>query len=401
MDSQVRTIGQRVRQIRHSRGKSLRVVAGLAGISTTKLWRIEHGEYALDSRQEIGALAKALGVRPNELTKLPVPAPANGNNEDAISAVRRALWVAGRNQAGGQVLPIEVLRSRVRALINARRECRQAEVGAALPTLILDLYTSIAAGRDVAELLDLAVALHVQGSVLWLRTMGAPLELCSSGALLARQAAERRDQPEVLSQAVFGDVLVLLAEGDFDLAQDALDSITVPTNSPESMQLAGMLALSQSLVAAADKRPADAEAALGYASELAQRTTGEGGGFDPLVISSFGPTNVGIWRMNAALEIGDHDRAAAIAESLNPEVLPWRSRQAAYWIDYGRALARLRGRQNDAVAAFHRAETLSPLHTLRNPFAREVLVELLPRTKRDSPAGRELRAMAYRADLPV
>jgi transcriptional regulator with XRE-family HTH domain len=34
---EVRTIGARLRQIRYSRGKSLRVVAGLAGMSKSRL----------------------------------------------------------------------------------------------------------------------------------------------------------------------------------------------------------------------------------------------------------------------------------------------------------------------------------------------------------------------------
>jgi len=61
-----RTIGRRLYQIRSSRGKSLRVVAGLAGMSTTQLWRIEHGERALDSLSEIVALAEALQIAPSE-----------------------------------------------------------------------------------------------------------------------------------------------------------------------------------------------------------------------------------------------------------------------------------------------------------------------------------------------
>jgi hypothetical protein len=104
--------------------------------------------------------------------------------------------------------------------------------------------------------------------------------------------------------------------------------------------------------------------------------------------------------MAAALEAKDHERAATIAERLNPQVHPNRSRQAAYWIDYGRALARLRGRQDDAVTALRRPETLSPLHTLRNLFVRDVIGELLVRSRRDA-VGRELRGMAYRAGLPV
>jgi hypothetical protein len=39
-----RTISQRLRQIRNSRGKSLRVIAGLAGMTKETLSRIERGE---------------------------------------------------------------------------------------------------------------------------------------------------------------------------------------------------------------------------------------------------------------------------------------------------------------------------------------------------------------------
>jgi transcriptional regulator with XRE-family HTH domain len=55
-----RTIGRRLRQIRRSRGKSLVVIAGLAGMSKSQLDRIERGEVALDKLSEIVALANAL-----------------------------------------------------------------------------------------------------------------------------------------------------------------------------------------------------------------------------------------------------------------------------------------------------------------------------------------------------
>ncbi len=97
----------------------------------------------------------------------------------------------------------------------------------------------------------------------------------------------------------------------------------------------------------------------------------------------------------------DNELAARIAEGLRPETHLLRSRQAAYWVTYGQALSRLRGRHEDAINAFRRAELISPHHVLRDPITREVLAELLPRTRRDSPAGRELRGMAYRAGLPV
>jgi transcriptional regulator with XRE-family HTH domain len=67
-DEDARTLGRRLRQIRHSRRKSLRVIAELAGISPSYLSRIENGERALDRRSLIVALANALEVAPTELT---------------------------------------------------------------------------------------------------------------------------------------------------------------------------------------------------------------------------------------------------------------------------------------------------------------------------------------------
>ncbi|MGH3684845.1 MAG: hypothetical protein ACRDRU_18550 [Pseudonocardiaceae bacterium] len=57
------------------------------------------------------------------------------------------------------------------------------------------------------------------------------------------------------------------------------------------------------MTAAADQRPADVEAALAYAADLAERT-GEVNRF----FLSFGPTNVTLWRIAAALEAKDYER---------------------------------------------------------------------------------------------
>lgn len=390
-----RTVGRRVRQVRSARGKSLRVVAGLAGISRSHLSRIERGERALDSFSELAALANALQIAPSELTRLPMPAPGNGGADSAVEAARLALMAVSRRLPGGQALPVEALRARVQSLLVAARQCRQAEVGAALPVLIRDMYSGIAAGRHVAALLDLALMLHVQGAQHWLREVGAPLDLRWENVMLTHQVAEQRDTPIALGLAAYGAMRVTLTAGAFDLAKAELASVGVPTTTPESMQLVGMLALSHSLVATADSRPTDAEAALDYASELALRT-GEGDAYG----LGFGPTNVGLWRMGAGLEIRDYQRVTAVAEGLNPQAHPHRSRRSAYWADYGRALARVRGRHDDAVKAFRCAEAIHPHRVQRDPMVREVLAELLVRGRRDA-VGRELRGMAYRAGLPV
>jgi hypothetical protein len=101
-----------------------------------------------------------------------------------------------------------------------------------------------------------------------------------------------------------------------------------------------------------------------------------------------------------ALDLKDYDRAVSAAEGVNPELLSNRSRQAAYWVYYGRGLTRLRRRQDDAVRALRQAELILPHRVQRDPFARDAMAELLARSRQDA-VGRELRGIAYRAGLPM
>lgn len=395
MDADDVTIGQRLRRIRQARGKSLRVVAGLAGVSFGHLSEIENGNRPLDSLSLIKGLAYALEIAPSELTRLPIPAPGNGEADAAVEAVRGALMAVNHRRSGGFVLPVETMRERVGALVAVGCLGEQERVGRELPGLIRDLHTSLTAGRDVAELLELAVLLHTQATVAWLRFAGAPVDLREQAAILARQAAEQRDTPVALGLAAAGAVRVMLTSGAFALAQAELDSVTVPTTTPESTQLAGMLALYQSEVAAADFRPADVDTALEHAVELAERT-GEGNAY----WIGFGPTNTGICRVSLALEVGDHERAVSIAESLNPEAHANPSREAAYWVYYARAASRLQDHRGAAVRAFLTAEEILPHRVLRDPFAREVIAGLVERSPQGR-VGEELRGLAWRAGLPV
>jgi transcriptional regulator with XRE-family HTH domain len=390
---EARTIGRRLRRIRKARDKSLEVIAGLAGMSIATLSRIENGLRALDSRSEIVALANALQVAPSDLVTMEVPAPGNGITDLAVEAVRLALMSVNHRHPGGEVQSANVLRRRVSALISAVSTGDQETTGPELPVLICDLHTSIAAGRDVAELLDLAVLLHTQTTIGWLRTAGASVDLREQAAVLACRVAEDRDTLTVRGLAAAGAVRVMLSNGAFDLASAELDSVTVPTNTPETMQLAGMLALYRAEVAAADRRPGDVTPALEYAEELAGRT-GEGNAY----WLGFGPTNTGFCRASVALDLKDYDMAVAAAEGVDPQLNANRSRQAAYWVYYGRALARIRGRHDDAVRALQQAELIVPHRVQRDPFARDVLGELLERSRRNA-AGEELRGMARRAGL--
>lgn len=373
------------------------VVAGLAGISKSHLSRIERGERALDSRSEIVALASALEIAPSELTKLPVPGPGDGRTDASVEGVRRALVAVSRNRTGGQVLPVDELRRRIRQVRLTRRRCGFGAVGEELPGLIRDIHSTIAMGHDAKALTELAVVVHVHVTLMWLRDSGASVDLRWQAAALAQDLAESLGDPTSLGTAAFGSANALLASGAFDLAEAELGCVTLPPTTPETAGMIGMLAMTRALVAAADRRPSDVAAPMRAAGELATRF---GELDDDRLGFGFGPTNVGLWEMALALEAGEPDRTVSVARLIQPERHPFKTRQAAYWMDYGRALARLPRRGDDAVMALRKAEQLFPIRVQRNPFARDTLAELLVRSKRDA-VGRELRGMAYRAGLPV
>jgi len=397
VDEDARTIGRRLRQIRQSRRRSLRVVAELAGISAGHLSRIENGQRALDRRSLIVALADVLQVSPTELTSLPIPAPDNGATDASVDAVRLVLLAAATGLAGGEAVGVDVLRSRVADVLDAQQACRHGTVAAALPRLIRDVHTTLATGRNSADVLRLVPLLHVQGTQAWLRDVGAPLDLGWQSAMLSQQAADQLEDPRTHALATFGTAHGLLAAGAFDLARAQLEPAlsAASTATVEDVQLTGMLAFTRSLLAAAEGNGDDVTAPLAMAAELAERT-GETNAY----WFGFGPTNVGVWRMAVELEAGDYAQAAAVAEQLDPRRIPSPQRRAAYWADYGRALARIKARRDDAVWALRRAELISPARVHRHPFTRETLAELVARSRHDA-VGRELRGMAYRAGLPV
>jgi len=385
-------LGRRLRELRHARGKSLAVVAGLAGISEGHLSKLERGHRALDRRSLIIALAGALEVAPTDLAYEAFPAPDIDVSETAADEVRRALLAVGMDRPGGQVLPAHVLADRVATLLDAQQRCQHGAVGAALPALIRDAHATESAGRDTRQVRHLLTLLHIQGTQAWLRDVGAPLDLGWQAAVLGQRAADTLDDVVDQQIAAFGTAHGLLAAGALDLAAETLAAAPRPTATTEQMQLTGMLVFTDSLLAAAG-RTGDGQAALDEAAALAERVgEGNAGHF------GFGVSNTAVWRMAVALEVGDHAAAAHLADTVTPTAIPSPQRRAAYWGDRGRALARIRGRRDDAVRALRQAELISPARVHRHPFTRATLAELVART-RDDAVGRELRGMAHRAGL--
>jgi transcriptional regulator with XRE-family HTH domain len=396
---EARTIGRRVRQLRKARRKPLQVVAGLAGMSKSKLDRIERGEVALDRLSDIVALANALQIAPSDLMQLPVPAPANGHTDSAITAVRRALNAVEGEEPGGLMLPVAALYDQVAWIHAQLRACQFTEVATGLPGLIRNLHTTLATGTDHGELLDLAVYLHVHVTRMWLIRAGASTDLKHRTVFLARRLARERDEVTTLAMAGLNVADSLLHSGDFDESQAILDSITLPPTTPETAGLVAYLTVLHAKAAVLEGRPEDGVAPMDAAAELAERfgTTGQPDSRGFL----FSPTSAAIDRSWLALEKDEPDQAVNFARQADPRQAPLPVNQTYWWINYGWALSKLRGRQDDAVRALRTAERIFPTAVLRNQGVREVLGEMLTRRSVRGAMGVELRGMAYRAGLPV
>jgi hypothetical protein len=125
----------------------------------------------------------------------------------------------------------------------------------------------------------------------------------------------------------------------------------------------------------------------------------DGVGFNVL---AFGPTNVGLWEMATAAELGEYGRVVELARSVEPRQLSVANRRQAYWMNLGRALAHSGKTDRDALVAFVNAERAAPLAFSLNPLARDALAAMVYRARRRSISD-ELRTLARRVgvDVPV
>ena len=323
MDSEdARTIGWRLQRIRDARGKSLRVIAALAGMSYSTLNRIELGRRAV-TLAEITRLADVLQVAPSELTKLPVPAPANGHTDTTTEAIRLTLDAIESDQPDGVALPVAVLRDQVARIHAQLRVCRFAEVATELPRLIRNLHTSLATGADHDELLDLAVYMHVHVTHMWLVHAAAPTDLIRRTVFLAQRLARERDETTTLAVAGFGVADELVLAGAFQLGGATLNSITLPPTTAETAGLVATMTGTHAIAAVLDGRLGDVAAPMETAAELAERF-GATGQADSLGFV-YGPTNAGQERMWLALEADDPDQQCASGRASSPGITPSRS----------------------------------------------------------------------------
>jgi transcriptional regulator with XRE-family HTH domain len=387
-------IGVRIAYWRKRRGgMSQAVLAGLAGVSQPYISKVEAGIKGIERRSTLVAIAAALQVSVADLLGQPGD-PTDPLKEGAAAAVPQIRVALAEIEYGERRVPTcnaEQAAADLQHVLELRAQARYATVAGLLPRLLFD-----AAAHGPRSLTQVALEAAICLRYLGYRDLALP------AARVGVVAAEETGDPALLGAAWYRYTLMLPAEApglSARAAERSLAELQHGAADPQVRQMLGQLHLSASLACAVDGRGDDAAAHLAEAGKEAA-TLGDpedGKGFNMLC---FGPTNVGLWRMAVAIELGEHGRTVEVAGAISPQPLRIADRHYAYYLDLGRALAHSSPSDGAALAAFMRAERAAPLVFSLNPLARDAVMSMVYRARRRS-VSRELRTLARRVGVEV
>ncbi len=401
MEPEGLTIGERIRACRRFRGMTLQELADLSGLSKGFLSMVENGRRTLDRRSHLDAVANALQVSLADLTGQPYRAD---KAQSAAHAAIPALQVALMDSALDDPLdiparPLHLLADDVSLAGRLEKACDYAELGRILPNLISELHVRAVTGEGSER--EAALQLLVQscqGAFYTLKDLGYN-ELAWIAADQAHQAATRLGDPVWISAAEFLRCHALMGakarQRALRRAVRAADLLQPHLDDRLAAEMYGMLHLTAALASATLTKPDTADDHLSEAAAIADRT---GECDSELLRTGFGPTNVGIWRIAIAMELGDPERAIAASAHVEPDRL-WRGRRAMFYCDLGRAYARIPGKERLAVEKLREAEKLAPQRIRAYPMARDTVATMLNRARAGA-GGRDLRGLAYRMGIP-
>jgi tetratricopeptide (TPR) repeat protein len=294
---------------------------------------------------------------------------------------------------GAATLAIAELDQQTQQVAEWRINCRDAEVGRALPPLLTDLHAL--ATTDTNDRLPALQSLvqATSSTAHFLKNLGA-VDLAWTAAERGHQAAQLLDDPLYLAAADYARAQALIGLGAYEradeIARAAVDLLTPDTTAATEVYGMNVLVTAFCSEMAGD----DTAAALQEAEQAANRIEQPINAF----WFNFSRTNVNQWRLSIALEAGDHVKASEIAAEIRAEDIPSKTRRVNYYIDHARALHGLRGRDSDVLHLLQQAEKLGATRARHSIWSREIVSEMLLRSRRDA-GGRELRGLADRMGL--
>lgn len=377
------SVGERIAFYRRRRGLSQRELAGLVGRSEEWVSSIERGRRQARRLDVLTAVASALRVGLPDLLGQPV-LMEDDEGDDNIPAVRDALMsprrlsrLLYRAESSDSGPDVEQAARYVEQVWLEYQAGRVGRVVAALPHLIETAQRLEDAADPSGEGWAVSARVHHLASTT-LSKVGE-VDLAWIAAERAMHAAEQTDDPLVLASAARAGTHAFLANGRFDDAIDLGGTAAgwlrerMDDADPAALSLFGMLQL-RTATAASRRQERAATVELLQTADTAAQQLGEDANHWQTM---FGPTNVQLHRLAAALELGDVAYVAETGPQVDASHMP-PERHATHLIDTARALS-LVARDDEALATLLQAEGVAPQLVRQNPSVRETVKALYRR----------------------
>jgi transcriptional regulator with XRE-family HTH domain len=400
-----RSLGDRVSELRRRRGISQRELAAEVGRSESWVSQVERGVMSIERLSVLQTLADALGatvrdLRPDAVAQAAAPGPAVGRDLDGLRAAltgHPTLPLLFARKRAAKLVDLDALAADVDHAWELTHASRFLELTDALTGLLPRLETACrtAAEEQRPELHRLlarayeaaaaAFARQDEDDAAWLaadraiaaaEASGHPLQVAAGHFRMAHAfiGLRRNDQAERVAQ----------------LAADALKPRADARNAkPEELSLYGAMHLVLAIVSAREGKRAAVREHIATARATAARLGADRNDFN----TEFGPTNVELHAVSAAVDLGDAGEAIDLAAKVDATKLS-PERQVRFLIDVARAHTQRR-HVGEATAALLDAEQISAEMLLSHGKARETIRDLAQLAGRRAPD--ELSALSHRA----
>jgi transcriptional regulator with XRE-family HTH domain len=351
-------LGRKIATERRRRGLSQPELARLVGRSVAWVSQVERGVRKVDRMSVLETVATALEVPLYELAaEAPVVAAVSEEPPDAagLRLVLSGTYALRAMLDGRRPPALSTLRTKGRKAWELTHAGRYTELTDLLRGLVPDLETAARALPDAqrAEVFELMAATY-QACSAALAKLGEPEAWIAADRAMA--AAERAGNPMLVAAGAFRLVFVFMAARHYGQAEETARTAAgalqgrADQGEPEAMSLYGALTLQRAVIAS---RVNDPDAAYGYLERAAQVAGRLGEGRNDYN-TEFGPTNVGLYEIAVAVELGDAGRALRTAATVDTSGLS-AERRARMLIDVARAHAQRR-QVSEAVTALRQAE---------------------------------------------
>jgi transcriptional regulator with XRE-family HTH domain len=378
------TIGERVAFYRKRRGMSQEVLAGLIGRTVDWLRKVEHNRISLDRLSVIRRLASALNVSLGDLIgELALMEWTEESGPRTVPALRVA--VMGHRQflfhevESDEPVRLDGLQQAVASAWESYQQSRYSRLNRRLPTLITDALTaSQQYGADTDDGLRAHRLLaSVYQLVAGFLTKVGEADLASLSATKGLSAAHASGSELMIGSLYRSVSHALLSIGEYEQTVALIRTVSdrmqssLGAASPEYLSVYGMLHLVGGLAAAHQENRTDATIFLAEAEESAHRL-----GHDANYLwTAFGPTNVAIHRVSAAMELGDVQLAIDLGPRIDTAGLPT-ERRVRHAIETARAFTRW-NRVESALDTLLAAEFQGPEQVRYHQLSRILVQEIV------------------------